>query len=81
MRLVRLNEVKYVDSEDDIKALLNKGFIVLSDEGTDANSDIDYKKLKKDELAALATEKGLTVQTGATNESLIKALESVGGHE
>lgn len=81
MRLVRLNEVKYVDSEDDIKALLNKGFIVLSDEGTDANSDIDYKKLKKDELAALATEKGLTVQTGATKESLIKALESVGGHE
>ncbi len=81
MRLVRLNEVKYVDSEDDIKALLNKGFIVLSDEGTDANSDIDYKKLKNDELAALATEKGLTVQTGATKESLIKALESVGGHE
>lgn len=81
MRLVRLNEVKYVDSEDDIKALLNKGFIVLSDKGTDANSDIDYKKLKKDELAALATEKGLTVQTGATKESLIKVLESVGGHE
>lgn len=81
MRLVRLNEVKYVDSEDDIKALLNKGFIVLSDKGTDANSDIDYKKLKKDELAALATEKGLTVQTGATKESLIKVLESVGGYE
>ena len=61
--------------------MLNKGFIVLSDKGTDANSDIDYKKLKKDELAALATEKGLTVQTGATKESLIKVLESVGGHE
>ena len=81
MRLVRLNEVKYVDSEDYIKALLNKGFIVLSDEGTDANSDIDYKKLKKDELVALATEKGLAVQTGATKESLIKVLESVVGHE
>lgn len=94
MRLVRLNEVKYTDSKDKINALLEKGFVadVVSESVADVapetvtevaanDTDSDYKKLKKDELIALAKERGVEIHANDTKEEIVDALEAADDHE
>lgn len=59
-----------VDDER-VAELVEGGYIVA-----DAEEDVDLSKLKKDELVALAVEKGVEVDTKDTKAEIIEKLEA-----
>lgn len=74
-RLIRLNEVRYVDDELKIATLLEEGFEMVEYKPMEDEQPKDdlYKDMKKDELLTLATERGLAVDETLTIAE-IKAL-------
>ena len=60
-----------LDVDDDRVAELVKGGYIVAD----VEEDADLSKLKKDELVALAVEKGIEVDTKDTKAEIIEKLE------
>ena len=76
-RLVRLNEVQYTDDEIRIELLQEEGFVIeeLEDSQESDLPPVDpYKGMKKDELLALAAERGLDVTEANTVPEIKAAL-------
>ena len=72
MRLTRLNEVQYAESEYAINKLIEEGFVADADAGSNENP---LEKMKKADLIALATEKGLEFEAKATVAQLIELIQ------
>ena len=79
IELKKDNIHKIVETDEEAKMLMNKGFILvdtsnISNEDKKSNTDIDYLKLSIKELKKIAKEKGLAYSK-LSKEELIKLLK------
>lgn len=71
IELKKDNIHKIVETDEEAKMLMNKGFILVDTSNTD---DKDYKKINIKELRKIAKEKGLANYSKLNKEELIELL-------
>ena len=71
IELKKDNMHRVVETDEEAKMLMNKGFILVDTSNTD---DKDYKKINIKELRKIAKEKGLANYSKLNKEELIELL-------
>ena len=71
IELKKDNIHRVVETDEEAKMLMNKGFILVDTSNTD---DKDYKKINIKELRKIAKEKGLANYSKLNKEELIELL-------
>ena len=71
IELKKDNIHRIVETDEEAKMLMNKGFILVDTSNTD---DKDYKKINIKELRKIAKEKGLANYSKLNKEELIELL-------
>ena len=71
IELKKDNIHRIVETDEEAKTLMNKGFILVDTSNTD---DKDYKKINIKELRKIAKEKGLANYSKLNKEELIELL-------
>lgn len=68
MKLIRLNEVRFAETQHEIDALIDEGFVETSE-------TVNLSKLKLDELKKIAAEREIEIPEGATKKDILAIIE------